>query len=435
MRHRGFRRTLAALLAVLCLPWAAVAQTAVPTVPVAGADKEARAPVPPGVPTTVDNVHLPTEGEVRLGREGSAEVEKVYKVVTSGPNHERLQRVAREVVEAIQQRDIIEEYRRVYKLPRREDKARRVPFEYSFKLVDTTKEINAFSLAGGPIYVTQGLMDYAGTDHELAGVLAHECAHVAFHHVEQMVRKAKKNQSTQLWGLLATILVGAAGGGGALSAAGNVFAGSQFVMQAAMSGYSQDLETEADRIGVRTLTDTSYNPLGILTFMQKMARDDHRRGNPDFGIYQSHPYSNQRVAAITKELQALGYRIDPGAIRQVNGSFRTEVVPLKQDGRETAEVRLNGKLVFAVVAGEENLSPRERARRIAARLSAMFSDSLTYNDVRKSPEQKAVLLKGIPVIQVFPEDAQAAGSTQNALDRAYNQIIRALLVEQLDKPS
>ncbi|MGV3724350.1 MAG: M48 family metalloprotease, partial [Actinomycetota bacterium] len=248
-------------------------------------------------------------------------------------------------------------------------------------------------------------------------------------------RQGKKNQGKQIWALLATLIAGAAGGGGALSAAGNIFLGSQYVMQAAMSGYSQDLETEADRIGVLALTDTGYNPLGILTFMQKMARDDHRRGNPDFGIYQSHPYSNQRVAAIKKELTTLGYRIDPGAVRQVSGSFRTEVVPLRQDGRETAEVRLNGNLVFAVAAGEENLSPRERARRIAARLSAMFSDSLSFNDVRKSEDRAAVLLRGIPVIRVFPEDAQAAGGAEKALDRAYREITRALLAQQIDKPS
>jgi hypothetical protein len=111
------------------------------------------------------------------------------------------------------------------------------------------------------------------------------------------------------------------------------------------------------------------------------------------------------------------------------------VVPLRQDGRETAEVRLNGKLVFAVAAGEESLSPRERARRIAARLSAMFSDSLGFNDVRVSEERGALLLKGIPVIQVFPEDAQAAGSTKKALDRAYQEIMRALVSEQLNKQS
>lgn len=433
MKLRGYRRTLAALLAVICLPWAAMAQTGTPSVPVDGGEKEARAPVPPGVPTTAENVHLPTEAEVKLGREGSAEVEKHYKVIISGPYHDRLQRVAREVMEAMSEPRIAAEYRRVYKLPRKDDKSRRVPFEYSFKVVDTTKEINAFALPGGPIYVTRGLMDYVGSDHELAGVLAHECAHVAFHHSEQMIRKANKSRGTQLWALLATIIAGAAGGGSALSAAGNIFLGSQYVMQAAMSGYSQDLESEADRIGVLALTDTSYNPLGMLTFMEKLARDDNRRGNPDFGIYQSHPYSNQRAAAIKKELLALGYRIDPGAVRQVNGSFRTEVEPLRKDGQEAAEVRLNGKLVFLVVAGEDNLTPRERANRIAARLSAMFSESLGFNDVRKSPDGTAVLLKGIPVIRVYPEDAAAAGGTEAAVDRAYKEIMRALIAEQLNK--
>jgi Zn-dependent protease with chaperone function len=425
---------VATLLAAVWLPGAAAAQTGAAPAPM-GPPEEARAPIPPGVPTTAENVHLPTEGEVKLGRESAVLAEKQYKVVTSGPYHERLQRVAKEVVEAMQRPDMAAEYRKVYHLPKSSDRSRRVPFEYSFKVADTTKEINAFSLAGGPIYVTKGLMDYATTDHELAAVLAHECAHVAYHHVAQLVQKEKKLNSKQMWGLLATIIAGAAGGGAAVATAGNILLGSQLVSIATMTGYGRELEHEADRVGVQALRDTSYNPVGMMTFMEKLARDDRRRGNPDYGIYQSHPYSNERVAAIRKQLLALGYRVDPGTQRQVSGRFRTEVVPVKMGGKQSAEIRLNGKLVLNVVAPEDYITPEERARQIASRMSELFAENLTFNDVRKSPEQSAVLLKGIPVIRIYPEDALAAGGAEAALDRAYREILRALIVEQLDKTS
>jgi Zn-dependent protease with chaperone function len=418
---------------VLVVPTGVLAQTGTPSAPIGG-DAEARAPIPPGVPTTKDNVHLPTEGEVRLGRETAAQVEKQFKLITAGPMYDRLQRVAKEVEDALERPDIIAEYRRVYKLPRPRDNAKRVPFEYSFKLIDT-KEINAFSLAGGPVYVNRGLMDATTSDHELAAVLAHECSHVAFHHVEQMVRKEKSNGQKQLWGLLAAIIAGAAGGGAALATAGNVLAAGSYVSLATLTGYSRDLETEADRIGVMALADTTYNPVGMLTFMQKLARDDSRRGQLDYGIYQSHPYSNERVAAIKRELTSRGYRIDAGALRQVSGSFRTEVVPLTVNGKPAAEIRLNGNLIFSVVAGEGEMPARERAQRISARLNQMFADNLSFNDVRKSPQLSAVLLKGVPIIHIYPDDAAAAGGMEAAMDRAYREIIRALIVDQLDKPS
>src|SRR5438105_4584437 len=77
-------------------------------------------------------------------------------------------------------------YLQEYHQPHPTDKAKRVPFEFRFSLVkpkDGHKEVNAFSLAGGPVYVTTDLMDYARSDHELAAVLAHECGHICNHHV------------------------------------------------------------------------------------------------------------------------------------------------------------------------------------------------------------------------------------------------------------
>ena len=404
-----------------------------PEPPVNPPPKEARAPIPPGVPTTKENVYLPTEGEIKLGREGSAEVEKIYKVVTSGEQHERLQRVAREVVIALQREEIIQEYVRTYRLPKPGDKSKRVPFEFTFKLVDpAVKEVNAFSLAGGPIYVTRGLMDYAVSDHELAAVLAHECAHVAFHHVEQLVRKQKKVNQQQLWGLLAAVIAGVAGGGGALSSAAPALLGQQLISIATLTGYGRELEHEADRVGVRALAKTQYHPVGMMTFMQKLVRDDRLRGNPTYGIFQSHPYSNERVVAIEKELQRLGFKTDLGTQRQVGGRFRLEVVPDRMNGVDVAELRLNGNRMFVVAAGEEGRGPLERAQRMAQQMQELFADNITFNDVRLSPDKLQVSLKGIPVLRVQPEDGRFATPGVPAGERAYKEIVRALLKEKLD---
>ncbi len=390
-------------------------------------------PIPPGVRTTPENAHLPTEGEIKLGREGVLEVEKQYKVLTSGSYHDRLQRVVREVVRAAQSPEIVAEFRRVYQVPRPDDRSKRVPFEYTFKVLDTTREVNAFSLPGGPIYVTRGLMDQAISDHELAGVLAHECVHVAFHHAEQLIKKSRKLNTSQMWALLAAAVAGVAGGGQAAAAAGNILMGAQFVSIATLTGYGQDLETEADKIGALILTRTGFHPLGIYTFMQKLARDERRRGNPDYGIYRSHPYTNQRVTALQREIRRLGYSVDPGVERRVSGAYRLEVTPHQFQGREAAELRLNGNLLLTVVAPDGMLAPADRAQRMAQQIESLFAANITSSDVRQSNEQGAVLIRGIPVIRVLPDDAAVLGSAAAVVDRAYREILRAMLQEQVDR--
>lgn len=431
MNSITFRRSVAAALAALVLPTAALAQVGAGAPEPKRAVPDNRPPIPPGVPTTPDNVYLPSEGEIKAGRDGSAEVEKVYKLISAGPYVTRLQRVAREVQSAVQTPKVITEYRRVYHLPHRDDHSRRVPFEYSFKVLDTTREINAFSLAGGPVYVTRGLLDATTSDDELAAVLAHECSHVAFHHVEQMMRKEKKIQSAQLWAMLAAVVAGAAGGGTAAAAASNIALGGQLVGVAAMTNFSRDLETEADRVGVLAMTQTHYNPAGMLTFMQKLEHQDTLHGNPNYGIYADHPYTNERVDAIRKQLIALNYRVDPGYLRAVSKRFKLAAVSQRWNGRDVAELRLNDQLVLTCVASDGGLSPEERARRMARELETLFDENVTLNDVRMNDEKSAVVLRGIPVVRVLPEDGAAAGGTAAATTRAYNEIMRALWNEKL----
>ena len=103
---------------------------------------------------------LSTKQEVNLGREGARQVEQEFRVDTTSADAERVRRVGQSLIAHMDRRDV----------------------PYSFKLLDA-KEINAFSLPGGPVYVYRGLLDIMGDDDDaLACVLGHECGHVNGRH-------------------------------------------------------------------------------------------------------------------------------------------------------------------------------------------------------------------------------------------------------------
>src|SRR5262249_35287592 len=161
-------------------------------------------------------------------------------------------------------------------------------FAFSFKVAQSS-EINAFSFAGGPVYVTTGLLDYVQSDPELAAVLAHEITHVMHHHLVQLIQRQAKAEQKMMWALLGRLLSGAASSPNF----GNVMLGAQLYNIAKQSGYGQDAERDADKTGVAYLRRTRFNPIGMLTVMKRFARDEARR-SVDMGIFQSHPYSKER---------------------------------------------------------------------------------------------------------------------------------------------
>ena len=195
-------------------------------------------------PTTEANVHLPTVQEVKLGREGSVEVEKEYKLVQDPVQLARLKTIGDELLRAANDPELIREYREAYKMPKKGDKAKRVPFQFTFKIVKS-REVNAFSLAGGPVYFTTGLLEYVQSDHELAAVMSHEMTHVLHHHVLLLGQKEAKTEQKMLWVMLASILAGAASSPGF----GNALVGAQLYAVAKQNGYGREAETDADRNG------------------------------------------------------------------------------------------------------------------------------------------------------------------------------------------
>jgi beta-barrel assembly-enhancing protease len=165
-------------------------------------------------------------------------------------------------------------------------------FPYTFKVVKQ-KEINAFALPGGPIYVNIGTIN-AGTEAELAGVMGHEISHVVMRHSARQAAKAAKAQ-VPLAILGGVLGMGVGGWAGSLAQMGlSIGAGSVFMK------YSRDAETEADMVGAQIIYDAGYDPNALVTFFQKLKAQQGDAGGPSF--LASHPDPGNRAKNVSSIL-------------------------------------------------------------------------------------------------------------------------------------
>jgi len=124
-------------------------------------------------------------------------------------------------------------------------------FNYRFHVINVDA-YNAFAIPAGYIFINSGLLAAMDSEEELAGILAHEIAHVNARHISQLIERSKKIGWATMAGVAAGILLGAAGGGEAAQA---VTKGSQAAGAAAQLSYSRDNEIQADQLGLIYLTD------------------------------------------------------------------------------------------------------------------------------------------------------------------------------------
>jgi hypothetical protein len=194
------------------------------------------------------------------------------------------------------------------------------PFDYSFKVV-VDKDVNAFSVPGGFIYVHTGLIDNAESEAEIAGVLAHEIAHASHRHLHTLAKEYSK--ASTLTTIAALVVAVFADGRDAV----NTMNAQQLFLMALTSGWSERAEMDADQAGFRYMIQTGHNPVGLLTFMERLAFKEQRLGpNIDWGIQRTHPPSRKRVEALRKLLVENGI---PIARSEVTTSFR---VTAKESG-------------------------------------------------------------------------------------------------------
>ena len=172
--------------------------------------------------TPPKNKYSPAD-DVELGRQASAEVEKQLPLLRDGQVTGFVESLGNRLVTAIPA-DL-----------------RHPEFRYSFQVVNV-KEINAFALPGGPMYVNRGMLEKAHTDGEVAGVMAHELSHVVLRHGTAQATAATKYEIGELLGAVVGSIVGGKVGGA-------IAQGTQFGLGTAFLRFSRDYEKQADLMG------------------------------------------------------------------------------------------------------------------------------------------------------------------------------------------
>jgi Zn-dependent protease with chaperone function len=173
-------------------------------------------------------------------------------------------------------------------------------YQYSFTAVNL-KEINAFALPGGPMFVHRGMFDAAGTEAEVTGVMAHELAHVLLRH-----GTANASRAQNPWLQLGQ-LAGAIGGGMLGGAAGSAIAqGTQIGLGAVLLRYSRDFEKQADLLGVQMMARAGWDPRALGRMFETIERESKASGGGGAPQWlSSHPNPGNRTQYINKEAESL----------------------------------------------------------------------------------------------------------------------------------
>lgn len=164
---------------------------------------------------------------------------------------------------------------------------------FNFYLVGS-EEVNAFALPGGYIGINAGLIMMSQNESELAGVVAHEVAHVTQRHIARGFEQAARTGMVTTLGVLAAVLAGAASGQPALAEAG-VAAGIAAQIQDRIN-YTRMHEYEADRIGIRTMGAAGFDPEGMVTMFEQMGRRARLAGVRIPEFLSTHPVSTSRIS-------------------------------------------------------------------------------------------------------------------------------------------
>ena len=221
------------------------------------------------------------QDDVQLGNQSAAQIEQQFPLIRDAKAAAYIERVGQRLVDAIPQ------------------EFRQPAFQYRFKWVNA-RDINAFALPGGPMYINRGMIDNAKNEGEMAGVMAHEVSHVVLRH--GTAQATKQSSVTSTLGQLGMVLGGAILGGETGAQLGQMGA------QAWMTKYSRDYETQADILGARIMASAGYDPRDLANMFRTIAGQGSS-GMPTW--LSTHPDPGNRFEKINKEAQMLAVNGTP----------------------------------------------------------------------------------------------------------------------------
>ena len=212
------------------------------------------------------------EKEIALGKQLAQEVDKSAKFIDDPVVNEYVNRVGQNLV-------------------RNSDA--QVPF--TIKVIDSDV-VNAFALPGGFFYVNSGLILHADEESELAGVMAHEIAHVCARHG---TKQATKGDIVQLASIPAMIFIPYTWAGYA------IYQGMNFMIPVTFLKFSRDAEREADYLGLQYMYKAGYDPNSFVAFFEKVQSDEKKQPGTIPKVFSTHPPTPDRIEATQKEIATI----------------------------------------------------------------------------------------------------------------------------------
>lgn len=209
---------------------------------------------------------IDTPGEISLGRDMDKQLQYKLKILGDPQMQSRMDSIGSRIASASDRQDL----------------------NYAFRIVKD-KELNAFAIPGGYVYLNSGLLDVASDD-ELACVLAHEIGHIAARH------SVKRLQTVLGYQLIMGIALG-------ISKQQAIGSAVDVVFNLVSQGYSRKDEFLADKLSVRYSKKAGFNPYGMVSFFEKLKKEAAKRGPNFMPVFlSSHPPIEERIKRVEEEI-------------------------------------------------------------------------------------------------------------------------------------
>lgn len=324
---------------------------------------------------------------------------------------------------------------------------------FTFVILDQNV-INAFAAPGGIVALHSGLILLADTQDEVAGVLSHEIAHVTQLH---MYRAFEKGKTMNILAMLAMMGLILASGGNGEVITGAVM-GAQAAAQQAQINFTRHNEIEADRVGIRTLAASGYDPQGMADFFEKMGHSSRANGEGPPEFLRTHPVSVNRIAEAESRIQNLPpveadqgrqFYIVQARLRallekdpnKLIKHFETELV------KEKTEAQQNGLRYGLAIAFQKN-AEYDKAETLLGNLLEKEPSNLAFQlqlanlNLKRGRQQQALDTLS-ELYQSFPGNKAIALEYGNALlfdndpvqAETASVVLRQQLVSQQDDPT